>query len=65
MNKRVVADTDFEKWKFVTDETFTRIYSISIDDAGLDDEYLRSHFELPQSPLDFVMWFGNKYDLTE
>lgn len=65
MIEGVFADTDFRKWKSAVDETLMQIYSISIEDSGIDDEYLKTHFGMPQTPLDFVKWFGDKYDLTE
>jgi hypothetical protein len=40
-----------------------KIYVITIADAGIDDEFLTSHWEMKQSPYEFVEWFGNKYDL--
>ena len=40
------------------------IYVITIDDSGVDDEYLTPHWEMKQSPYEFVEWFGIKYDLT-
>jgi hypothetical protein len=39
-------------------------YGITIDDSGVDDEYLMPHWQMKQSPYEFVEWFGIKYDLT-
>jgi hypothetical protein len=36
---------------------------ITIDDAGIDNGFLTSHWEMKLSPYEFVEWFGNKYDL--
>jgi hypothetical protein len=39
------------------------VYAITIDDSGFEDDDLRSHWEDKESPFEFVLWFGNKYDL--
>jgi len=39
------------------------VYVITINDAGIDDEFLKTHWEMKQSPYEFVEWFGIKYDL--
>jgi hypothetical protein len=45
------------------DQCLKERYATSIADAGIDDGYLKSHWETKQSPLYFVEWFANKYDL--
>ena len=40
-----------------------RVYLIGLADAGLDDEYLKPHWEDRQPPYEFVKWFANKRDL--
>ena len=53
----------FREWRNAVDRRMNDIYLITIDDAGIDDERLTSHWEMKQSPWEFVEWFGNKYDL--
>ena len=53
----------FLKWREVVDRRLYEIYLITIADAGIDDERLRSHWQMKQPPFEFVEWFGTKYDL--
>ncbi len=57
------TEISFDKWRAVVDSRLHQIYAISIVDSGVDDDYLKHHWELKQSPNEFVEWFGNKYDL--
>jgi hypothetical protein len=57
------AEISFSKWRAAVDQRLKNIYVITINDAGIDDEFLTSHWEMKQSPHEFVEWFGNKYDL--
>ena len=45
------------------DQRLEEIYVLTIDDAGIDDELLRAHWEENEPPFEFVIWYGNKYDL--
>jgi hypothetical protein len=56
-------DVSFAKWRSAVNLRLKKIYAITINDAGIDDEFLTSHWEMKQSPYEFVEWFGNKYDL--
>jgi hypothetical protein len=58
------AEISFAKWR-VAVKRLKEIYVITISDAGIDDEFLKSHWEMKQSPYEFVEWFGIKYDLDE
>jgi len=53
----------FREWRNAVDRRLKDIYVITIDDAGIEDERLTSHWEMKQSPWEFVEWFGDKYDL--
>ena len=53
----------FQKWRDVADRRLKDIYLIDFDDAGVDDNYLASHWEAKQSPYEFVEWYALKYDL--
>jgi hypothetical protein len=53
----------FTKWRKAADVLMSNIYGINTDDAGLDDEWLKSHWRTGDSPKDFVDWFGQKHDL--
>jgi hypothetical protein len=57
------TDISFDKWRAAVDRRLEEVYLITIIDAGLDDEFLRSHWEDKEPPFDFVQWYGNKYDL--
>ncbi len=54
---------DFVEWKRMADSIMSAIYGIDTNDAGLDDERLRSHWTAGEKPEAFVEWFGQKYDL--
>jgi len=55
---------DFAKWKAIADSVMLKVYGIDTDDAGIDDERLRSHWTDGEAPEKFVEWFAQKYDLT-
>lgn len=59
----VWTDISFANWRNAVDRRLKDIYGITINDADMDDEFLTSHWEMKQSPYEFVGWFGNKYDL--
>jgi hypothetical protein len=54
---------DFVEWRRTVDKRLEEIYAITIADAGMDDEYLMSHWKDKEPPFEFVGWYGNKYDL--
>jgi hypothetical protein len=54
---------NFAKWKGAADAVMLKIYGIDLDDAGVDDERLKSHWTSGEAPEKFVEWFGEKYDL--
>lgn len=56
---------DYLEWKSEVNVVLENVYSIDTDMAGIDDDYLIVHFEMKQSPSEFVKWFGEKYDLRE
>jgi hypothetical protein len=57
------TETSFARWRGAVNRRLKEIYMITIDDAGMDDEFLASHWQMKQSPYEFVEWFGIKYDL--
>jgi hypothetical protein len=57
------TDISFAKWRSAVNRRLKEIYLITIDDAGIDDEFLTSHWKTKQSPYEFAEWFGIKYDL--
>jgi hypothetical protein len=57
-------EISFSEWRRGVDEKLVLEYGITIEDAGIDDEYLIPHWQMKQSPYEFVEWFGIKYDLT-
>ena len=58
------AKSGFDKWRKTADAVMSNIYGINTDDAGLDDEWLKSHWRSGEAPRAFVEWFGRKYDLV-
>ncbi|OYU89068.1 MAG: hypothetical protein CFE29_16185 [Bradyrhizobiaceae bacterium PARB1] len=53
----------FSFWRKAVDQRLHRSYCITLADAGVDDEMLKSHWEMKQPANEFVDWFGEKYDL--
>ena len=56
-------EISFPKWRNAVDRRLKDIYLITIDDAGIDDERLVSHWQMKQSADEFVEWYAIKYDL--
>lgn len=50
-------------WIAEVDRTLRREWRISAADAGLSNEDLKRHWTDGRSPIDFVEWFAEKYDL--
>jgi hypothetical protein len=57
-------EISFSERRLRVDEKLALEYGITIEDAGMDDEYLMPHWLIKQSPYKFVEWSGIKYDLT-
>lgn len=57
------TELPFDAWRAAVDRQLFKIYGITIADADIEHERLSSHWEMHQSPNDFVDWFGLKYDL--
>lgn len=53
----------FLNWRRAVNARLKDVYVITIEDAGTDDEDLRSHWEAKESPFNYVEWFAFKYDL--
>jgi hypothetical protein len=51
------------EWRRAVDRRLKEVYAITIEDAGVDDDFLRQHWEDKEPPFEFVLWYGNKYDL--
>ena len=56
-------DKSYRDWRDAVDRRLLQIYCITIEDAGIDDGYLASHWQSNEAPFEFVEWYGNKYDL--
>lgn len=56
-------EISFPKWRNAVNRRLSDIYLITINDAGIDDEMLTSHWQMKQSPYEFVEWYTIKYDL--
>jgi hypothetical protein len=54
----------YRDWRDAVDMHLHRIYCITIEDAGFGEDYLMDHWQSNEAPVEFVEWFGNKYDLT-
>jgi hypothetical protein len=62
----MVASTtsiSFDDWRDAVDQRLYQVYCITIEDAGIDKEYLINHWQSNEVPFDFVEWFANKFDL--
>jgi len=57
------AELSFAKWRSAVSRRLKDVYLITIDDAGIDDERLSSHWQMKQPLYEFVEWFATKYDL--
>jgi len=57
------SEIGFADWRHAIDLRLDEVYAITIEDAGLDDECLKSHWNDEEPPFEFVRWFGDKYDL--
>ena len=53
----------FAKWCEAVNHRLQNVYMITIEDAGIDEADLKSHWETEESPYDYVEWFALKYDL--
>jgi hypothetical protein len=53
----------YRDWRGAVDQRLQQIYCITIEDAGISEEYLVDHWQSKEAPSEFVEWFGNKYDL--
>jgi hypothetical protein len=56
-------EKQYRDWRDAVDRRLHQIYCITIEDAGIDEEYLIDHWQSNEAPFEFVEWFGNKYDL--
>ena len=54
------SEMRFQEWRDVVDQRLTDVYLIGLDDAGIDDEYLKPHWEGKQPPYEFVEWYALK-----
>ena len=61
--KAPTIDKSYRDWRDAVDQRLHQIYCITIEDAGFDEEYLTDHWKSNEAPIEFVEWFGNKYDL--
>ena len=52
-------------WREEINRLLLRDYFIDLDIAGIEDKYLRVHYEMNQLPTEFVEWFADKYDLHD
>lgn len=53
----------YRDWRIAVERQLHQIYCITIADAGMDEEYLIDRWSSIEEPLEFVEWFGIKYDL--
>ena len=56
-------DKSYGDWRNAVDERLQEIYCITIEDAGVDEDYLIKHWQSDEAAFEFVEWYGNKYDL--
>lgn len=53
----------FAKWREAVNARLRNVYMITIEDAGIDEQDLKSHWATKESPYNYVEWFALKYDL--
>jgi hypothetical protein len=58
------TNISYREWRDAVDQRLHQVYCITLEDAGMDDEYLTHHWRSNKAPSDFVEWFGDKHDLT-
>lgn len=61
--KASTTEKPYRDWRLAVDQRLHQIYCITIEDASIDEGYLIDRWQSNDAPLDFVEWFGNKYDL--
>jgi hypothetical protein len=54
----------YRDWREAVDRRLHQVYCITIEDAGMVEEYLIQHSRSSKAPSEFVEWFGDKHDLT-
>lgn len=58
------VEVAFADWRNAVDGRMSNVYAVTLDEAGIDDDRLISHWEMKQSPYEFVEWLGVKFGLT-
>lgn len=58
-----ITNTSYRDWRSAVNAQLVKTYCITIEDAGFDEAYLTRHWRLNETAIEFVDWFGNKYDL--
>lgn len=54
----------FADWLHRTNQIMVKNYSVTLADLGAhEDSRLKAAWERGDTPLEFVVWFGEKYDL--
>jgi hypothetical protein len=53
----------FASWREAVNKRLHNVYMITIEDAGIEEADLTSHWKTKESPYDYVEWFALKYDL--
>ena len=56
---------EWEQWRSEVDQLLTAKWCIDTREAGLSDDDAMAYWRSHESPEDFVMWFVEKFDLTE
>ncbi len=59
----LAINKSYRGWRDAVDMRLLQIYCITIADAGFDEDYLIGHWQSNEGPIEFVEWFGKKYDL--
>ncbi|MFZ5670388.1 MAG: hypothetical protein ACOY4K_12915 [Pseudomonadota bacterium] len=53
------------QWRSRVDALLKRDYCIDLADAGASDADVERYFRYGESPVEFVEWFAEKYDLQK
>jgi hypothetical protein len=54
---------NFSDWRKAVNQRLKGVYAISLRDVGMDDSYLKPHWQMQQSPNEFVEWYANRANL--
>jgi hypothetical protein len=61
--KSSTKDKSYGDWRNAVDERLQEIYCITIEDAGVDEDYLIKHWQSDEAAFEFVEWYATSMTL--